>query len=52
MRAVVRNGYSGYLSVEHDKANKLGGDHAESTAIARWYAKHVLERIAAEEVAR
>jgi sugar phosphate isomerase/epimerase len=52
MRAVVRHGYDGYLSVEHDKANKLGGDHAESTAIARWYAKNVLEKIAAEEVAR
>jgi sugar phosphate isomerase/epimerase len=52
IRAVARHGYDGYLSVEHDKANKLGGDHAESTAIARWYAKNVLEKIAAEEVAR
>lgn len=52
MRAVVRNGYDGWLSVEHDKANKLGGDHAESTAIARWYAKNVLEGIVAEEAAK
>lgn len=48
MRAVARHGYEGWFSVEHDKANKLGGDHAESTAIARWYAKNVLEKIAAE----
>lgn len=52
MRAVARNGYDGWLSVEHDKANKLGGNHAESTAISRWYAKNVLEKIAAEESAR
>ncbi|MFD1715435.1 sugar phosphate isomerase/epimerase family protein [Amnibacterium flavum] len=52
MRAVVRNGYDGWLSVEHDKANKLGGDHAESTAIARWYAKNVLEKVAREEAAK
>ena len=49
MRAVVRNGYDGWLSVEHDKANKLGGDHAESTAIAAWYARNVLDRVAEEE---
>jgi inosose dehydratase len=51
MRAVARHGYEGWLSVEHDKANKLGGDHAESTAISMWYAKNVLEGIAAEELA-
>lgn len=47
IRAVARHGYDGYLSVEHDKANK-GGDYAESTAISMWYAKNVLEPIAAE----
>ncbi len=42
----------GWISVEHDKADKLGGDYAESTAIARWYAKNVLDGIYTEEVAR
>lgn len=45
MRALKAHGYTGWLSVEHDKANKLGGDYSESTAIAMWYAKHVLEGI-------
>ncbi|RAX24417.1 sugar phosphate isomerase/epimerase [Actinomyces sp. Z5] len=49
MRAIVKHGYWGYIGVEHDKADKLGGDYAESTAISRWYAKNVLERIASEE---
>ncbi|WP_218961949.1 sugar phosphate isomerase/epimerase family protein [Actinomyces ruminis] len=49
MRAIVRHGYEGYIGVEHDKADKLGGDYAESTAISRWYAKNVLERIVSEE---
>ena len=31
--------------MEHDKANKLGGDYAESTAISRWYADNVLAGI-------
>ena len=31
--------------MEHDKANKQGGDYSESTAISRWYAANVLERI-------
>ena len=33
MRAVRDNGYHGWISVEHDKANKQGGDYSESTAI-------------------
>ena len=45
MRAVRDNGYRGWISVEHDKANKAGGDYAESTAISRWYAEHVLSGI-------
>ena len=45
MRALKVHGFTGWLSVEHDKANKLGGDYSESTAISRWYAKNVLEGI-------
>ncbi|MBN9240179.1 MAG: sugar phosphate isomerase [Micrococcales bacterium 70-64] len=45
MRAVKDHGYTGWISVEHDKANKIGGDYSESTAISRWYAKNVLEEI-------
>ena len=52
MRSVRDNGYTGWISVEHDKADKLGGDYAESTAISRWYAKNVLDGIYNEEVAR
>ena len=37
--------YRGWISVEHDKANKYGGDYSESTAISRWYAENVLEEI-------
>ena len=37
MTAVRDNGYRGWISVEHDKANKQGGDYSESTAISRWY---------------
>lgn len=48
MRSVRDHGYSGWISVEHDKADKLGGDYAESTAISRWYAKNVLDGIYAE----
>lgn len=45
MAALRCHGYSGWFTVEHDKANKLGGEYSESTAISRWYAKNVLERI-------
>lgn len=45
MHAVKDNGYRGWISVEHDKANKYGGDYSESTAISRWYAQNVLSRI-------
>jgi sugar phosphate isomerase/epimerase len=45
MRAVRDHGHSGWITVEHDKADKLGGDYAESTAISRWYGKNVLDRI-------
>ncbi|MEV6488792.1 TIM barrel protein [Actinoplanes sp. NPDC051633] len=45
MTAVRDNDYRGWISVEHDKANKEGGDYSESTAISRWYAANVLEKI-------
>lgn len=45
MHALGSHNFNGWLSVEHDKANKLGGDYSESTAISRWYAKNVLEGI-------
>ena len=45
IREVRDAGFTGYISVEHDKANKAGGDYAESTAIAGWYAKNVLTKI-------
>ena len=45
MRAIRDNLYRGWITVEHDKANKSGGDYAESTAISRWYAANVLSRI-------
>ncbi|WP_426322318.1 sugar phosphate isomerase/epimerase family protein [Microbacterium sp. E-13] len=51
MRSVRDHGYSGWISVEHDKADKLGGDYSESTAIARWYAKNVLDGIYEEQSA-
>ncbi|MFD0663275.1 sugar phosphate isomerase/epimerase family protein [Thermocatellispora tengchongensis] len=44
MRAMRRHGFSGWVTVEHDKAN-IGGDYAESTALSMWYAKHVLSEI-------
>ena len=41
--------YYGLLETQfrnyYEKANKQGGDYSESTAISRWYAKHVLEEI-------
>lgn len=45
MRSLRDHGYRGWLTVEHDKADKLGGDYSEATAISMWYAKNVLEAI-------
>ena len=45
MTAVRDTGYEGWISVEHDKANKQGGDYSEATAVSRWYAANVLEKI-------
>lgn len=44
VRAMREHGYSGWVGVEHDKAN-FGGNYAESTAISAWYARNVLEPI-------
>jgi inosose dehydratase len=45
MTAVRDKDYRGWITVEHDKANKYGGDFSESTAVSRWYAVNVLEKI-------
>jgi inosose dehydratase len=44
MRALAEHQFTGWITVEHDKAN-IGGDYAESTALSMWYAKHVLREI-------
>ncbi|MPY55640.1 sugar phosphate isomerase/epimerase family protein [Streptomyces spongiae] len=44
MRALKRHEFSGWITVEHDKVN-IGGDYAESTALAMWYAQNVLSEI-------
>ena len=44
MRALKEHEFTGWITVEHDKAN-IGGDYAESTALSMWYAKHVLREI-------
>jgi sugar phosphate isomerase/epimerase len=45
MAALKEYGYRGWIGVEHDKADVGGGNYAESTALAMWYAKQVLEPI-------
>jgi sugar phosphate isomerase/epimerase len=44
MRALKEHQFTGWITVEHDKAN-IGGDYAESTALSMWYAKRVLREI-------
>ena len=44
MEAHRRHGFAGWITVEHDKAN-IGGDYAESTALAMWYARRVLGEV-------
>jgi sugar phosphate isomerase/epimerase len=44
MEALKRHEFTGWVTVEHDKAN-IGGDYAESTALSMWYARHVLGEI-------
>lgn len=45
MHALKQHGYTGWIGVEHDKADIGGGSYAESTALAMWYARQVLEPI-------
>jgi inosose dehydratase len=44
MRALKEHQFTGWITVEHDKAN-IGGDYAESTALSMWYAKRVLAEV-------
>jgi inosose dehydratase len=45
MRALAEARYEGWVTVEHDKADIGGGSYSESTCVAMWYAKHVLQKI-------
>ncbi|TXH57252.1 MAG: sugar phosphate isomerase/epimerase [Burkholderiaceae bacterium] len=45
MQALKEHGYDGWIGVEHDKADIGGGNYPESTALAMWYARNVLEPI-------
>jgi len=45
MKALKEYNYSGWISVEHDKAEIGGGNYAESTCISMWYIKNVLAKI-------
>ncbi len=44
MHALKEHEFTGWITVEHDKAN-IGGDYAEATALSMWYAKHVLAEV-------
>ena len=44
-RAIKENNYSGWISVEHDKAEIGGGSFAESTCVSKWYIENVLKKI-------
>ena len=48
MKEIVRSGYDGWLTVEHDKAELGGSSYAEATAVAKWYIDTVLARAEAE----
>lgn len=45
MQALKDHNYEGWIGVEHDKADIGGGNYPESTALAMWYARNVLEPI-------
>lgn len=49
MREIVKSGYDGWLTVEHDKADTFGGSYAEATCVAKWYIDNVLERAITEK---
>jgi inosose dehydratase len=44
-RAMQRHGYRGWVGVEHDKADIGGSNYPESTAVAAWYIRKVLDPI-------
>jgi sugar phosphate isomerase/epimerase len=44
MESLRRHEFTGWVTVEHDKAN-IGGDYAESTALSMWYAQRVLGEV-------
>ena len=45
MQALAETGYTGWVTVEHDKADIDGASYSESTCVAMWYQQHVLSRI-------
>ena len=45
MAAMKACGYTGWVGVEHDKADVGGGNYPESTALSAWYIQHVLKPI-------
>jgi inosose dehydratase len=45
MKALKGYNYTGWLTVEHDKADVAGGNYASSTCRAKWYIDNGLARI-------
>ena len=45
MHALKDQNYTGWLTVEHDKADIAGANYAESTARSKWYIDNVLSPI-------
>jgi sugar phosphate isomerase/epimerase len=43
--AMKECGYTGWVSVEHDKADIGGGNYPDSTAISAWYLRNVLQQV-------
>ena len=43
--AIKKYDYSGWISVEHDKAEIGGGNFSECTGVSAWYIKNVLQKI-------
>jgi inosose dehydratase len=46
-RSILARDWSGWLTVELDKADIGGGSYAESACVAKWYIDHVLDQIRA-----
>jgi len=45
MKSLKGYNYTGWLTVEHDKADVAGGNYASSTCRAKWYIDNVLSKI-------